>query len=129
MLRPKGLGGFGSQRAFLGGGCWCLAELQRISCICAALVAGECSGAGCWPVSGPVRGLVSALETREMPPKTGLGLDDAELSFSSEMVNGAGLPGPKMGACWRQVSGCGLTQAVVRLECPMKRLNIMQLLL
>ena len=42
-----------------------------------------------------------------------LGEQDAEPSFRLEMVNGAGLPGPKLGVCWRQVGGDGLTQAVV----------------
>lgn len=72
-----------------------------------------------------------APETGEMPPppppKTAqvqpLGLEDAEPSFRLEMVNGAELPRPKLGVCWRQVGGHGLTQAVVRLECPAERLT------
>lgn len=89
-------------------------RLHGISCISAALGAGP--------------GVVPAPETREVPPKTAqvqaLGLKDAEPSFRLEIVNGVGLPGPKLGACWRQVGGDGLTQAVVRLEHPAQRLTL-----
>lgn len=80
-----------------------MAGLHRISCISAALGAGARGGS--------VGGLVPAPKNREMSPKTEqvqtLGLEDSEPSFGLEMINGAGLPRPKLRGCWRQVSVMG----------------------